>query len=177
MGPTGAGSSGKPSISSRTIRLVISRALGCFSGAFALATSNTAGNTLLALRPWCTDQRGGRTDPQPRPGSRDADGLRAPELQHPVQGTSGDGDLGRPARVGARAQRVTDHPLVAGHGCLGQRATVVAGGFLPAHTAGGFYAKCNGCRGEVRAARSGPPGAAGTLPWASGSRGNAGACR
>src|SRR4051812_31711358 len=132
MGPTGAGSSGKPSISSRTIRLVISRALGCFSGAFALATSNTAGNTLLALRPWCTDQRGGRTDPDPRPGSRDADGLRAAELQHPVQGTSGDGHLGRPARVGARAQRVADHPLVAGHSCLGQRATVVAGGLLPA---------------------------------------------
>src|SRR3954468_13598781 len=55
-------------------------------------------------RPWCTDQRGRRTDPQPGPGSRDADGFWAAKLQHPVQGTSGGGDLGRPARVGARAQ-------------------------------------------------------------------------
>jgi hypothetical protein len=27
--------------------------------------------------PWCTDQRDGRTAPDPRPGSRDAGGLRA----------------------------------------------------------------------------------------------------
>jgi hypothetical protein len=51
--------------------------------------------------PWCTDRRDGRTAPQPRPGSRDADGLRASELEHPVQDVDADGDLGRPARVGA----------------------------------------------------------------------------
>src|SRR3954464_3824301 len=83
--------------------------------------------------PWCTDQRDGRTDPHPRPGSRDADGLRAPELQHPVQGTSGDGDLGRSAAVRARPERVADHPLVAGDRRLGRRATVVPRGLLPAH--------------------------------------------
>src|SRR3569833_70843 len=33
----------------------------------------------VRVTPWCTDQRGGRTDPSSRPGSRDADGLRASE--------------------------------------------------------------------------------------------------
>src|SRR3954449_12647154 len=63
---------------------------------------------LARTTPWCTDQRDGRTDPHPRPGSRDADGLRAPELQHPVQGTSSDGDLGRLTAVRARSQRAPD---------------------------------------------------------------------
>src|SRR4051794_13759685 len=85
--------------------------------------------------PWCMDQRGGCTAPGPRPGSRDADGLRAAELEHPVQGTSGDGHPGRPARVGARAERAPDHPLVAGDRRLGQRAAIIAGGCLPAQTA------------------------------------------
>src|SRR3954464_9803288 len=79
-----------------------------------------------AARPWCTDRWDGRIHPTARPGSRDADGLRAAELQHPVQGPDGDGDLGRPARVGARAQRVADHPLVAGDHRFGQSTTVVA---------------------------------------------------
>src|SRR4051794_34888923 len=85
--------------------------------------------------PWCTDQRDGRTDPHPRPSSRDADGLRAPELQHPVQDVDADGDLGRLAAVRARPERVADHPLVTGHGRLGQRAAVVPRGFLPAQAA------------------------------------------
>jgi hypothetical protein len=38
----------------------------------------------VVRRPWCTDQRDGRTDPEARLASRDADGLRAAELQHPV---------------------------------------------------------------------------------------------
>ncbi len=42
---------------------------------------------------------------------------------------------------------------------------------------GGFYAKCDRCRGEVRAGRSGPPGAARRPPGACGSRGSAAACR
>src|SRR3954447_13207468 len=41
--------------------------------------------------PWCTNQRGGRTDADPRPGSHDADGLWAAEFQHPIQGTNGEG--------------------------------------------------------------------------------------
>ena len=56
---------------------------------------------LERLRPWCTDQRDGRIEPNALPGSRDADGLRASELQHPIQDVGADGDLGRPARVGA----------------------------------------------------------------------------
>src|SRR3954449_12626157 len=84
------------------------------------------------MPPWCTDRWDGRTDPDPRPGSRDADGLRAPELQHPVQDVNADGDLGRLTTVRARAQRVPDHPLVAGHRRLGQSTTIVAGGLPPA---------------------------------------------
>ena len=70
--------------------------------------------TIDQQRPWCTDQRDGRTDPNPCLASRDADGLRAPELQHPVQDMDADGGLGRPTAVGARAERVPDYPFVAG---------------------------------------------------------------
>jgi hypothetical protein len=51
--------------------------------------------------PWCTDQWDGRLDPTSRRGSCDADGLRATELEHAVQGTNGDGDLGGLTTVGA----------------------------------------------------------------------------
>ncbi len=47
-----------------------------------------------AARPWCTDQRAARMDPNRPSGSGDADGLRAPELEHAVQGTNSDGGLG-----------------------------------------------------------------------------------
>src|SRR3954470_21558 len=96
-----------------------------------MAAWEVAGGT----RPWCTDRRDGRTDPDPRPGSREADGLRAAELQHPAQGTSGDGHPRRPTAARARPERVTDHPLVAADGSLGQGATVVAGRLLPAQAA------------------------------------------
>src|SRR4051794_29310917 len=86
-------------------------------------------------RPWCTDQRDGHTDPDPRPGSRDADGLRVAELEHAVQGTNGDGHLDRLTTVRARAESIADHPLVAGHRRLGQRAAVIAGCLLPAQAA------------------------------------------
>ena len=49
--------------------------------------------------------------------------------------------------------------------------------FLWRHLHGGFYAKCDGCGGEVRAARPGRPGAAGRPRAACGSRGSAAACR
>src|SRR3954452_7273823 len=42
---------------------------------------------------------------------------------------------------------------------------------------GGFYAKCDGGGGEVRAARPGPPGAARRPRAGCGSRGSAAACR
>jgi hypothetical protein len=43
--------------------------------------------------------------------------------------------------------------------------------------AGGFYAKCDRCGGEVRAARPGRPGAPGRPRAGSGSRGIGAACR
>src|SRR3954463_5382572 len=64
--------------------------------------------------------------PIPHSGSRDADGLRAAELEHAVQGMDGHGDLGGLMTVRARAERVSDHPLVAGDRYLGQSATMVA---------------------------------------------------
>jgi transposase len=76
--------------------------------------------------PWCTDQRDDALAPIPPSGSRDADGLRAAELEHAVQGMDGHGDLGRLMTVRARAERVSDHPLVAGDRYLGQSATIVS---------------------------------------------------
>ena len=64
--------------------------------------------------------------PIPHSGSRDTDGLRAAELQHPVQGMDGNGDLGGLMTVRARAERVSNHPLVAGDRYLGQSATIVS---------------------------------------------------
>src|SRR3954466_5178819 len=64
--------------------------------------------------------------PIPHSGSRDADGLRAAELEHAVQGMDGHGDLGGLMTVRARAEPVSNHPLVAGDRYLGQSATMVA---------------------------------------------------
>ena len=64
--------------------------------------------------------------PIPHSGSRDADGLRAAELEHPVQGMDGNGDLGGLMTVRARAERVSNHPLVAGDRYFGQSATIVS---------------------------------------------------
>src|SRR4051812_43351319 len=51
--------------------------------------------------------------PLPRPGSGDADGLRASQLQHAVERVDADVDLGGPAPVGARVQPIPDHAFVA----------------------------------------------------------------
>src|SRR5215208_1886028 len=64
--------------------------------------------------------------PIPHSGSRDADGLRAAELEHAVQGMDGHGDLGGLMTVRARAERVSNHPLVAGDCYLGQSATILS---------------------------------------------------
>src|SRR4051794_33372519 len=64
--------------------------------------------------------------PIPHSGSRDADGLRAAELEHAVQGMDGHGDLGGLMTVRARAEPVSNHPLVAGDRYLGQSATIVS---------------------------------------------------
>jgi hypothetical protein len=47
------------------------------------------------------------------PTSSDADGLRASELEHAVQGTDSDRSLSRTTPVGPRTQRVTDHSFEA----------------------------------------------------------------
>jgi hypothetical protein len=74
---------------------------------------------------------GGSRNPQPRLGSSDADGVRASQLQHPVQDMNGDADLGRPTLILARAQSVTDDLLVAPDGGLNAAPFVVAGHLLP----------------------------------------------
>jgi SRSO17 transposase len=68
-----------------------------------LGLDHFEGRSWRGLPPWCTDRWDRRIDPTARPGSREADGLRASELEHPVQDVDADGDLGRPARIGARA--------------------------------------------------------------------------
>src|SRR5215210_4406163 len=54
----------------------------------------------------CTGRGSGRTGPYPVPGSCDADGLRASQLQHAVERVDADVDLGHAAPVGARVQPV-----------------------------------------------------------------------
>src|SRR5215208_4209863 len=63
------------------------------------------------LRPCCTDQGCGRSDPNPVLGSCDADGLRASQLHHAVEDVDGDVHLGRPTLVRVRSQPVSDHAL------------------------------------------------------------------
>jgi hypothetical protein len=53
----------------------------------------------------------------------------------------------------------------------------VRGHRKPRRPSGGFYAKCDRCEGEVRAGRSGPPGAPGRPHAACDSRGSAAGCR
>src|SRR4051794_16326493 len=119
---------------------------------------------------------------QPR-GARGGHQPSAPRLDGVLQPRAGAPDL----RPGAPVRRATGPTMVdaaerpARHRVppIPGRAPVRGARPLPPATPpwGGFYAKCDGCGGEVRAARSGPPGAAGRPPWASGSRGSAAACR
>ena len=51
----------------------------------------------------------GIAEPAPSLCLSDADGLRASKLEHPVQGTDGDGRLGSAASVRPRAQGIPDH--------------------------------------------------------------------
>jgi hypothetical protein len=48
----------------------------------------------------------------------DTDILRVSERQHPVQGRSSDGDLGRLGLAGARSKRIPNHALVSADRCL-----------------------------------------------------------
>src|SRR5829696_2291922 len=71
--------------------------------------------------------------PQPRPGSSDADIVRASELQHAVERMNGDVHLGRPTLVRVRAQPVADHLFPPPDGGLGPSAFGVPGPLLPSH--------------------------------------------
>ncbi len=95
----------------------------------------TTWGTITWLRPCCMDQWEGCTHPNPVLGSCDADGLRASQLQHAVEGVDGNVHLGRPTLVRARAQPVADHAFEPAHGGLGPGADVVPGRFLPSHAA------------------------------------------
>ena len=74
---------------------------------------------------------GGSRNPQPHLRSSDADGVRASQLQHPVQDMNGDADLGRPPLILARAQPVPNDLLVAPDGGLNAAPFVVAGQLPP----------------------------------------------
>src|SRR3954471_14172372 len=68
--------------------------------------------------------------PLPRPGSGDADGLRASQLQHAVQDLDRHVHLSRPTLIRTRAQPVPDHALEPADGGLGPGARIVARGLL-----------------------------------------------
>src|ERR1700722_116306 len=61
--------------------------------------------------------------------------VRASERQHPIQGRSSDGNLGRFGLVGARSKRVADYALVSADRRLDLGSQIVAAGFLPGHAA------------------------------------------
>src|SRR4051795_8934523 len=71
------------------------------------------------------------THPLPRSGSCNADGLRAPQLEHAVEGVDGNVHLGRPTLVRAGAQPVTDHLLEPADSGFDAGTGGVAGRLLP----------------------------------------------
>jgi hypothetical protein len=93
---------------------------------------------IFLLRLCCTDPVlvvGGRKDPNPICYLIDTDIVRASKLQHPVQGSGGDGNLGRLGLVGARSKRIADHALVSADRRLDFDSQIVAAGCLPGHAA------------------------------------------
>jgi hypothetical protein len=100
-----------------------------------LAASVRTGTVSASLRLCCTDKLCGRAEPYPCSGLRDADVLRASELEHAVQDVGSNGHFGRPTPVHGRAQRIADHPLPAGNVRLDQGAPIIAGCLPPAHAA------------------------------------------
>ncbi len=73
----------------------------------------------------------GAVTPAPVRGLDDADGDRASQFQHTVEGMDGDVHFAHPAPVCARAQAVTDHLLEPADCSLGSGPLRVFGGFLP----------------------------------------------
>jgi hypothetical protein len=79
---------------------------------------------------------GARTQfPNPIYYLTDTDIVRAPKPQHSVQGSRGEGDLGRLSLVGARSKGIANHALVATDRRLDLGPQIVAAGFLPGHAA------------------------------------------
>ncbi len=76
----------------------------------------------------------GRSHP-PHPLSREANVLWPPKLEHAVQRGDSNGHLGGLPPFGPRAQRVTDHSLVAADIRLHQGTPIVTRCPLPAHAA------------------------------------------
>ena len=68
---------------------------------------------------------GMQRDPFPGSCSRDADGLRATEVEHAVEDLNGNSDLGGLRRVAVRTQRIADHPFEAADLGFHQRAQIV----------------------------------------------------
>src|SRR5689334_1291027 len=86
----------------------------------------------------------------------------------------------KPALVAALAGRhdADDVALALVRLTITERVVEAGGRYtLAAGETGGFYAKCDGCGGEVRAGRSGPPGAPGRPRAGFGSRGSGAGCR
>src|SRR6266404_3998225 len=86
----------------------------------------------ISLRPCCTDQQLGAVSP-PKQHLCEAKVIRPPELQHAVQRRDSNAHLGRLPPFGPRAQRVTDHSLVAADIGLHQGTPIVTRCPLPAH--------------------------------------------
>ncbi len=70
----------------------------------------------------------------PRRMSGNSDRFRAPKLKHAVQGSHGNGNLGRTTPVRPRAQRIRDDSFEAADGGLHQGSLIIPGPLLPART-------------------------------------------
>jgi len=82
-----------------------------------------------ALGPCCSEVMSVVGRPFPWCCLRDADGVRAPEVEHVVQYPDRDGDLGVLPVLGPEPQAVADDALPSTVKRLNQRADVVPGGF------------------------------------------------
>ena len=74
----------------------------------------------------------GRKDPNPICYLTDTDIVRASELQHPVQSSGSNGNLGRLGLAGARPKRIADHPLVPADRRLDLGSQILAAPFCQA---------------------------------------------
>ena len=61
--------------------------------------------------------------------------IRAPKLEHAVQGRSSDGNLGHLGSVGARSKGIANHPFVSPDRYLDLGSQIIAAGLLPPHPA------------------------------------------